>query len=163
MRLHAPLHHHRNRGSLGSRAWVWLHQQELDRQLANGADPASSAALQARAQLIVTVRFRRELAAEIECVLAQAEHPPHWHTATLPVCVEEVCAARDALVALAGALRAPPVPPVRGAALAACLMNDTDGPLYQRARCGEISAVATDAAAMIGCAPSAATAHGATG
>ena len=130
---------------------MWLHQFELDRQLADGADLAGSPALQARAELIVTTRFRTELAAHLHRVLAKAEHPPHWHSAALPVCAPEVRAARDDLEVLARALETAPAPAARGVALAACLINDPHGPLYQREACGEgIAAMARKATATLG-------------
>jgi hypothetical protein len=153
MRLHLPHHHHRDDRSPGSRAWVWLHQFELDRQLAAGVDPAGSPALAARAQLITGGRFRRGLVDHIESALARAERPPHWHSATLPVCTGEIRAARQALGALARTLKEPGVSNVRGVALAACLVNDPHGPLYQRAGADEISSLAQDAVALLGGAP----------
>jgi hypothetical protein len=151
MHLHLGHRDHANPGSLGSRAWVWLHQFELDRQLADGVDPASSPALQARAHVIVGARFRRELVAQLQCVLAKAEHPPHWHSSSLPVCAREVRAAREVLGALARALQTEAVPAARGVALAACLITDPHGPLYQRAACSEISTLARDATARLQC------------
>ena len=132
MHLHLPRRHASGSDSFGSRAWAWLHQFELDRQLADGADPASSHALQARAHQLLSTRFRRELVAQLDGVLAKVEHPPHWHSVSLPVCAVEVSAAREALEALRQALQDPAVPSVQGIALAACLINDPDGPLYQR-------------------------------
>ena len=128
-----------------SRAWIWLHQLELDRQLAQGVDPSTSAPLQARAQRIVTEHFRHELVAHLHCIQARAEHPPHWHSATLPVCAAEIRAGRGALDALAGALRDATAPAVRGVALAACLINDPHGPLHQPSAAAGITALAADA------------------
>jgi len=129
---------------------MWLHQFELDRLLAQGADPAGSPPLRARAELIATGRFRRELVAHLQCVQARAEHPPHWHSATLPVCAADVRTARSALDALAAALTADPAPAVRGLALAARLINDPHGPLYQRAAGADIAALARDVTAHLG-------------
>jgi len=132
MDLHLPRRHAPGSDSLGSRARAWFHQFELDRQLADGADPASSPALQARAHQLLSTHFRRELVAQLDGVLAKVEHPPHWHSVSLPVSSLEVRAAWQALEALRRALQDPAVPSVQGVALAACLINDPGGPLYQR-------------------------------
>ncbi len=160
MRPRIPHRHHADSEAPGSRVWVWLHQFELDRQLADGADPAGSPALRARAQLIVGERFRRELVSHLTSVLAKADHPPHWHSASLPVCAGEVRAAREALTELATALQTPAVPAVRGVALAACLINDPEGPLYQRSRSSEIPTLAQGATALLRAGP--ALAHSTT-
>lgn len=149
MRLPVPHHHQPNSGSLTARAWVWLHQFELDRQLADGADPAGSAALAARSRAIVSRRFRSELVAHLESVLAKAEHPPHWHSASLPVCAHQVLAAREPLGELARALQSDGDAAVRGVALAACLINDPRGPLYHRGVGDEISVLAQAATAAL--------------
>jgi hypothetical protein len=132
-------------GSVGSHVSVWLHQFELDRRLADGADPDSSPELSMRARLLVGMRFRRHLVVELESVLARAEHPPHWRSASLPVCADAVRAAEDSLRRLAGVLTAQRQPPVRGVALAACLINDPTGPLYDRPRCHRIAPLADEA------------------
>jgi hypothetical protein len=136
-------------GSVGSQVSVWLHQFELDRRLADGADPESSPELRLRARVLAGPRFRRHLAAELESVIARAQHPPHWHSASLPVCAAAVREADDPLRRLAHALRAPGVPPVRGVALAACLINDPTGPLYDRSRRHRIPSLADDATAVL--------------
>jgi hypothetical protein len=136
-------------GSVGSHVSVWLHQFELDRRLADGADPESSPELGMRARLLVGTRFRRHLLAELESVLARAEHPPHWRSASLPVCAGAVRGAEEPLRRLAGALGADREPPVRGVALAACLINDPTGPLYARSRCHRIAPLAEEATAAL--------------
>jgi hypothetical protein len=132
MHLHLPRRNASGSGSLGSRAWAWVHQFKLDRELADGADPGRSPALQARAHQLVGTHFRRELVAQLDAVLDKAEHPPHWHSVSLPVRALEVRAAHNALAALRQALKDPGAPCVRGVALAACLINDPDGPLYHQ-------------------------------
>ncbi len=132
MHLHLPRRRAPRSDSFGARAWVWVHQFELDRQLAGGADLESSPALQARAHQLLSTHFRRDLVAQLDGVLAKVDHAPHWHSVSLPVCVAQVRAARDALEALRQALQDTAVPSVRGVALAASLINDPDGPLHQR-------------------------------
>jgi hypothetical protein len=113
-----------------SRTWAWLHQFELDRALAAGADPSASPALSTRAHQLQSPHVRRELLAQLDSALARAEHPPHWHTPSLPVLAAEIRAAKADLEALRALLDGPAACAVRGIALASCLINDPTGPLY---------------------------------
>jgi hypothetical protein len=140
--LHLSRHHASGSGSLGSRARAWVHQFELDRELADGADPARSPALQARAHQLLSGHSRRELVAQLDAVLTKAEHPPHWHSVSLPVRALDIHAARQSLEALRAALHDPAAPCVRGVAIAACLINDRSGPLYQRQSASAIAQLA---------------------
>lgn len=162
MHLHLAHPHLPHAGSLTSHLTVWVHQFELDRSLADGADPASSPDLKMRAEVLVSRRCRRRLVAELDSVRARAAHPPHWHSATLPVCAGSVLAAADALERLGRALQACDDPPVRGVALASCLINDPDGPLYCRATSHTIAALAGEATAVLSLA-STPTTRGASG
>ena len=132
--MHLSLHRRNASGPglLGARAWAWLHQAELDRDLAGGADATDSPALRTRAKQLTGAHFRRELVAQLDAALDKAEHPPHWRSVSVPVRAFEVRAARASLTALRQALLDPGVPCVRGVALAACLINDPDGPLYRQ-------------------------------
>lgn len=145
MHLHVPHRHAPGSDSLSGRAWAWMHQSELDRQLADGADPASSPALQTRAHQLQAIHCRRCLVAEIDAVLAKAEHPPHWHSVRLPVRTPDVRAARDALLALRQMLAAGEELCVPGLALASCLLNDSQGPLYQPCPGGDLAQLAHEA------------------
>ena len=135
--------------SLGPRLWAWCHQLELDRQLAAGADPAGSPELQARAHQLGTPHFRRGLLAQVDSALAKADHPPHWHSVSLAVQAQEVRIARESRRALRQVLAYPIVPHVRGLALAACLLNDPDGPLHRRQSAATIVAQADAATAAL--------------
>ena len=153
MHLHVPHRHAPGSGKLSGRAWAWMHQFELDRQLADGADTASSPALKTRARQLRTPHFREALVAELDTVLVKAEHPPHWHSPSLPVRSLEVHAARGALGALRQALAAPGVPCVQGIALAACLIHDPGGPLYHACASGDIGQLARQATVTLTAAP----------
>jgi hypothetical protein len=122
-----------------------VHQFELDRQLADGVDPAASPALQTRARQLQAIRCRQHLVAQIDAALAAAEHPPHWHSARIPVRAVDVRAARDALGALRQALTACDAGCLPGLALAACLLNDSEGPLYHSCSRGDIALLADEA------------------
>jgi hypothetical protein len=127
-----------------------MHQFELDRQLADGVDPASSPPLQTRARQLQAIHCRQHLAAQIDAALAKAEHPPHWHSARVPVRAVDVRAARDALAALRQALIASEAPCVRGLALASCLVNDSQGPLYRSCAGGDVAQLADNATGALG-------------
>jgi hypothetical protein len=127
--LHLRRRNSKRSEALGTRVRAWCHQFELDRDLAAGADPSRAPHLQARADQLTSTHFRRELIAQLDGALAKADRPPHWHSASLPVQSEQVRAAEPSLRALRHALQGASVC-VQGAALAACLLNDPNGPLY---------------------------------
>jgi len=130
------------------RARVWLHQLELDRALAGGVDSDGSLELEVRAEQLRSAHFRRHLVAALGAALAKADHPPHWHSGAVPVRVAEVIAARTALEDLREALLSSATPSLAGLALAACLLDDPDGPLYHACEPGiTLGQLAADAAA----------------
>ena len=64
----------------------------LDRELAGGASPEASATLAARAMALTSMKFRRDLAASLQRMLATAgepaamrPEPPERHTASIVV------------------------------------------------------------------------------
>jgi hypothetical protein len=148
--LRLPRRSSKRSDSLGTRARAWCRQFELDRELADGADPSRSPDLQARAEQLTSAHFRRELIAQLDGALAKADHPPHWHSASLPVQSEHVRAAQGPLRALRRALQSSSTGCVQGAALAACLLNDPNGPLYRARAGGSIADLANAATAVIG-------------
>jgi hypothetical protein len=137
--------------SMRLRAKVWLHQLELDRELAGGADVHASPALEVRAGQLRSAHFRRHLVANLDAALAKAARPPHWHSGAMPVCSREIIDARAALEALREALMSGDSPAVCGLALASCLIDDPEGPLYHRRADGaSLSELARQAARQIG-------------
>jgi hypothetical protein len=122
--------------SMRLRAKVWLHQLELDRELAGGADFHGSPELEVRAGQLRSSHFRRHLVANLDAALAKAAHPPHWHSGAMPVCSREIIDARAALEALREALLCEHALSVCGLARASCLIDDPEGPLYHRPRDG---------------------------
>lgn len=146
MHVHLPRRHASQDDAHGSRAWVWFHQFELDRELAGGADPNSSRALQTRARQLTSPHFRSELIAQLDCAQRKAEHPPYWRSASLPVRVHEILAARPQLEALREALCDQRAPSVQGLATAACLINDPTGPMFHQhpSTIGELASAAIE-------------------
>jgi hypothetical protein len=108
----------------------------LDSELARGTAPEASTRLALRAQHLVQVRGRRELARGIRRVLAQAEQPDTFPRPPAPLCRDRVRAAAAELAALADRLLSPAPLPARGMAQARLLLTDGGGPLYRRS-CGD--------------------------
>jgi hypothetical protein len=97
------VHPHRPRAAcaLALRARVWRHQFELDRDLADGARPDQTVEHEERARRLLSSRCRRFLIAELDTAsIANTEHPPSWHSVTVPVQSAAVLAARLQLSAL---------------------------------------------------------------
>jgi hypothetical protein len=115
-----------------------LRRAALDRQLAAGADPAASVALERRAARITAASCRAELALGIERVLEAAEEPPLTFSSSAPLRRAEVLASRDALLGLASDLRNEGSVCARGVALTRRLLTDTRSPLYSATGAGDI-------------------------
>ena len=116
----------------------------LDRELAAGTSPETSATLATRAIQLTSMRFRRDLATSVQRILAAtgeplaiipsqaaAGHPPRFplHRAQIRQCA-------GPLAQLAGSLAAPGPVPVQGVAMVSQLLADGTSPLY-RPGCGE--------------------------
>jgi hypothetical protein len=104
----------------------------LDSELARGVPPEANARLALRAQQLVGMRSRRDLAGGIRRVLADAERPGAARPGPVPVCQDRVRAAAAELQALAGRLLSPAPLPARGVAQARLLLSDAGGSLYRR-------------------------------
>jgi hypothetical protein len=102
----------------------------LDRQLAAGREPEESRLLAARAQDIVALRRREQLARYWEHVLANAARPALALRNAAPLRRGPVMAAEPAITELASLLRAPLPVSARGVAEARLLLTDAGGPLY---------------------------------
>jgi hypothetical protein len=114
----------------------------LDRQLAAGASPESSASLAARAIQLTSMKFRRDLATSVQRILAAAGDPPtvmpSWPAAAppprLPLSRAQISHLAEPLTRLVGYLAAPGPVPVQGVAMASQLFADGTGPLYHPVR-----------------------------
>jgi hypothetical protein len=102
----------------------------LDRQLAAGREPEDSRLLAARAQDIVTLRRREDLARYWERTLGTAARPAPALRNAAPLRRGPVLAAEPAITELASLLRAPLPVSARGVAIARLLLTDAGGPLY---------------------------------
>ena len=132
------------------RLWPWHRllvrctAARLDRELAAGASPESSASLAARAMQLTSMNFRRDLATSVQRILAAAGEsatvlpsaagavpPPR-----LPLCRPRISLSAVPLAKLADYLAAPGPLPVQGVAMVSQLLADGTGPLYREA-CGD--------------------------
>ena len=125
----APWAAHRARAT--DRLLARMFGASLDRRLAAGQAPESGRLLAVRAQQIVTLRHRRQLAGNWERLLAVAtDGPPNRPRALL--CRGRIVAAAAEVGELAGHLRAPLPVAATGVAAARVLLTDATGPVYNR-------------------------------
>jgi hypothetical protein len=116
----------------------------LDRELAAGTSPETSASLAARAIQLTSMRFRRDLAASVQRILAAAGEPPATsappaavgHPPRVPLRQAPIRQSAGPLAQLAGYLAAPGPVPARGVAVISEMLADGTGPLYRDA-CGD--------------------------
>jgi hypothetical protein len=121
----------------------------LDRELAAGVDGETSVLLAARAMQLTSMKFRRDLAASLQRILAVAGQlaagvPAQAGTARpprVPLCRARISRSAGPLAALAGSLAAPGPVSVRGAAMVSQLLADGTGPLYQEANVDDLDAI----------------------
>jgi hypothetical protein len=114
------------------RIMVCLRARQLDRDLADGVSPDASVALAVRAQMLVQMPARRDLARGAQRVLAAATQASGVRL-RVPVCRDRVAAAQAELRDLiCGLLGTSPVS-AQGVARASVLLGEASGPLYHRA------------------------------
>jgi hypothetical protein len=107
-----------------------LHTDPLDRALADGADPAQTPRLSARAAYLTSSRTRSERAGIVERFVTCAEKPGPVRRSRVPVRRVAVRANRDQLLGLAATLRSPMPVYARGMAELELMLRDGAGPLY---------------------------------
>ena len=134
------------------RLWPWHRvlarcaATRLDRQLAAGASPESSASLAARAIQLTSMKFRHDLAASMQRILAAAGDPPPAMPSRaaaappprLPLSRAQISQLAGPLARLAGYLAAPGPVPVQGVAMASQLLGDATSPLYRPVRADDL-------------------------
>jgi hypothetical protein len=104
----------------------------LDRQLAAGRTPESSPLLAARAQRIVAIRSRQQMARNWESLLRAARRAHGTHYPALPISSDWIIAAEPAVRELVQRMTAPLPVAARGVAMAGVLLTDAIGPVYSR-------------------------------
>jgi hypothetical protein len=105
----------------------------LDRQLADGASPETSASLTARAMQLTSMKFRLDLATNVRRILAAAGEPTAASPARIPLDRARISRSAAPLAQLAGYLAAPGPLPVPGVAMVRRLLADGTGPFYREA------------------------------
>ena len=110
----------------------------LDRELAAGTSPETSATLAARATALTSTKARRDLAGSVQRILAAAGQPPAAPPAPAAAVRPALNWARISgsavpLATLAATLAAPGPVPVQGVAMVSQLLADGTGPLYRQA------------------------------
>lgn len=103
----------------------------LDRELAAGVAPDSSAVLALRAQRVTRPGARRDLAESVERALVVGMRPAAARSPAVLLCRDKVREAAGELRELVGCLVAPGPVPARGVALVRILLSDGGGPLYR--------------------------------
>ena len=126
---------------------------QLDRELAGGASPEASASLAARAMLLTSMPFRRDLATSLyRIVLAAGEEPPVQYAAPkspavarpprIPLRQARISRSAGLLTELASRLVEPGPVPVAGVAMVSLLLADGTGPLYREASRDDLGTIA---------------------
>jgi hypothetical protein len=119
--------------SLATRVWTRWRRNRLDHDLVRGADPAASAALGLRAAQLLSRDERARLANAIVETLGDARRREPVTISARPQRAE-VRACADDLMALVLRLRDDQPLDIRGAAMAARLVNDGASPLNRVGR-----------------------------
>ena len=130
---------------LGTRLRAAWAREELDRRLAEGADPDTNPLLQTRAARLVMPASRATLAAGLERAVAAAHDPGAPLSSAVPVRRGPVRGARHELMGLAGELRHMPEPRPRGVAMAERLLTQPSSVLFTASSSAEVSRAARDA------------------
>jgi len=105
----------------------------LDAALAAGASPDATVALALRAQALVQMSARRDLARAAQRVLAAAAGAPAGRRLPVPVCRDRVRDCSEELGDLARRLLAAGPVSAQGVARARTLLADASSPIYHRA------------------------------
>jgi hypothetical protein len=128
----APDHAVSTRPSLAARLRTRWSRGRLDRELSQGADPASSAELSLRAEQLRSLAVRAQLARALIQALGEARRPgQELSTAQRRRQRPVVRDCAEDLLALVQRLQDGRPVDVEGAALTSRLVNDRRGPLYR--------------------------------
>ena len=113
---------------------VRLHRGRLDRELADGGDPAACAERGLRAKQLVAATTRRRLAHSLRGAVADADAPyAVVFYSAVPVCRRAVAPWREGLLGLADRLEHAETLNPCGVARVGVLLTDGAGPLYNPA------------------------------
>jgi hypothetical protein len=120
-------------GRLLTRLWVHLHTARLDRALAGGACPDSSAALSLRASVLIGAAARRDLARGIQRLIEDARCVSRGPLRPgAPLCRAKILDSAVTLREIEERLVSHDPLDVRGVAMLTLLLTDGAGPIYYR-------------------------------
>jgi hypothetical protein len=121
-----------HRPTAPTRLLARLHSVDLDRRLADGASPDSSALLSLRAQRLQSLASRRALALGFRRRLAAARREPHPFDRQVPLARAEIQRNAKLIEELAARLEAHEPADPQGIARGSVLLCDGSSPLYRR-------------------------------
>jgi hypothetical protein len=121
----------------------------LDRELAQGRPPESSRLLAARAQVLVSLAMRVELASNLAHVLREARRPPIMRDRRAPLNRDSIRGCETEIRQACDALLTPFSTPARGAAIISWMLRDGTGPLYNRHRSADLHIALAEASARL--------------
>ncbi len=134
-----------------NRRWVRLATRlfasSLDRQLADGQPPETHRLRAARADALVSMAMRREMAEDLTNVLAQARRAPGGATPRAPLNRDSIAACGPEIEDTRRALLASRPISARGTAMVSCLLSDGTGPLYNFRRSADLAGALNEALA----------------
>lgn len=117
------------------RWWTRMHASSLDKALAAGISPDSTAALSLRAAQLINARTRRRLARSLRQVVDDATRPrPFIRGPHVSVCRQKVLASRELLLELVERLGSQEPVDARGVAKTRLLLTGAVDALYDRPR-----------------------------
>lgn len=118
------------RSRVRTRLSTHLRARALDRALASGVSPDSSAALSLRAHTLIGTRARADLARTIRRLISDARHPLHPLTPHVPLCRRKIIRSARTLEEVAQRLQGDDPADVRGVAQIRLLLIGDCGALY---------------------------------
>lgn len=113
-----------------TRVFAHLRSHDLDRALASGVSPDSSADLSLRAHSLIGARTRVALARSIWSLIADAQRPYGPFVSRVPMCRRKVLRSSGSLEELAQRLVQRDPVDARGVAKVSVLLSDGGGPIY---------------------------------
>lgn len=138
----------RRQGRLAGRL-AQLQASALDRRLALGASPESGHLLAIRAQQLVGLNHRAELAGDLERLLVRARGTPAMRSPRAALNRSAIARCEPQIRALINALWSPLPVPASGPAMVSWLLSDGCGPFYNRRRAADLPSALTVAASQL--------------
>jgi hypothetical protein len=139
---------HRLRG-LGLRLTAAWHSPALDRELAAGVDPQTSAVLAIRARRLIVPRSRKQVANGLAGAIRSAKDTRPGITAAVRPNPRELLDARTVLAVIERRLRGSGAIAAQGVAMLGVLLSDPASPLYRPTEAGALASSLRAAAAAL--------------